>query len=768
MIPQTISPKNSISRRNSNQPLLKLPRFLFLVWFFILFVFVTGCGDSSSGGSDDANDTLTENQAEILRDTYGVPHVFAGSLRAAAYSWGYVHAEDRREEVLAQIYAGSGRSASIFGHNCGVYDCASLDILAKTYDIPTTSHTKYETLNTTTRLVIEAYAAGVNLYFENLQPPLPNYVMPVTAEMVVGSMGIIRIIRALSQSQADMSDILKGLFRVDPGQPASNQFAATGKRTAPGTTIYGSDPHSSWALFRSEPHIHLHFSDFDIVGASGLFVGPEIECGGNNFVHYGCTSLQAAATVVQVRAQISQDGTAYFDHQVGGFVPFDQKTLTVEVAGEADINLTQAHTRFGPVYKADAGDAIIVKIFAAGDISEVDYQVGRWLVRSVDEFVALFDRPTPAETGQNRVIASADKIGHIYGAYVPVLNDNLDWSQPVSSADPSMEWTPEQWHNIDGITPELPYVLAPEGDFAQNCNGHPAWSNEPIGQISTNIPRYLNKQNGPSPRGQRMRALLTGAQDLDVSDAQAIITDIKAQRADDLIEALRRGLASAGISDPSTRWGNDVGDLVNTLLNWRQFNDYQATTDSEAMTVLYHFIRIAGNVSYPAPGTTFSLAKVEVFAAVLAQVATYMNATYATLPNPLQVPWGYINRVKVGSIDVSLPGAPSSLTLVVSQGTLHDDGRTDPDPLTRFGSFMLRAASFGPNGLEHYVALARGQIAVETFPNSPHVGQTIKDFAERKLRRIWLERSEVEANLCPYAGQPGHEHPARTLLTVPD
>lgn len=727
---------------------------------------LAACSGGPSTGPDADPDPA--DRAEVLRDTYGVPHVYAGSLRAAAFAWGYVHAEDLRESVLELLYAAEGRSARIFGRDCGAFDCAAMDALALLFEVPEVANAQYAALDERTRLVLEAYADGVNRYFEGLDPPPSRYGEAVTPQMVAGAMQLARIFNAMVQAQIDTSPILSGLVRTFAGPPASNQFAATGARTAPGSTVLGHDPHTPWGLFGRQPYVHLQFDDYDVLGVSGLFVGPYLEVGGNDFVQFAGTSLNKAATAVYVAAESSADGSSYFDHRAGGFVPFDRRVIRVEIAGSAPLEADVLLTRFGPVVASEAGQSTSLHVFVADDISGADYSVGSWSSRGFSDYAALWDRATPAEAGQNRVFASDDlRIGYIYGAYLPVLDPELDWSSPVSSADPRIEWEPERWYNLDGIAPELPHVFDPAGEFAQNCNGHPAWTTDPIGQVPLDLPPYLHDSSGPGARGRRMLQLLGASSALDAAGTQAIITDVRSLQAEDLIEALRRGLDAAGIGDPSERYGADPAELMRLLLDWRDFNDYRFTPDSEAATVLFHYRRIAGSL-FPPPGATLTETEMDALSSRLDEVAAYMRATYPDSPDSLHVVWGYVNRVRVGTIEVGLSGAPFDLTPFVSSAPLREDGRTDPDPDARYGSWITRAVVLGADGFVPYTTVPQGQISSRVFPDSPHVEQSIEDFAALRMRRIWLDRAEVEANPCPFADRPGHEHPVRTVLVLPE
>jgi acyl-homoserine lactone acylase PvdQ len=716
-------------------------------------------GDEADGvetdgidGADVADDGGGGGTATILRDEYGVPHIFADSRRGAAFAWGYVQAQDIRERLLANLYAGEGRAAATFGHDCGEEgDCAAVDLRTATWGIVAAVEAGYDDLQEDTREVLEAYAAGVNRFFEELDPPSPYFVRPVTARSVVGTMMLVRLQHAIGRSQ--VSQNLAG---------GSNQFAATGTRTPAGTTVVSLDPHTPWG--NSQRAIHVHYDDYDIVGLSDSF--PAIHCGGNNFLHWGCTTLIAAVGVV-VGAELSADGNAYFDHAAGAggaFVPFTRRTVSIPVAGEPVDEVHEIDdTRFGPVVTVRDGHAYAMHLFSAGDITIADYFVGMWQARTLDDFVALFGRSTSPETATNRIVGTADhRVGYVYGAYLPVLDDTLDWSLPVSSADPRIEWAPERWYNIDGADPELPHILDPVGDYAQNCNGHPAWSTDPPGQIPTTIPRYVHA-GGPTVRDERLRELLA-AGGVDAARAMAIATDLEVPFARRGIEALRRGLAAEGITDPAARWGADVGALLELLLDWRDVNDYRATADSAAMTAMFHVDRIA-EPDYPAEGATLPLAVIEGLAAAATTAAADMRARYgAAFADPLRVPWGYVHRATVGGREVPMPGGTERLpALFMAHGDLGTDGRMN----TNSGSHYMQVASYSPAGFEVFLGTANGQTDETLFPDSPHVGQTIDAFAAGTYRRMWLDRTEIEAHLCPHGADPTHEHAARLELTWP-
>lgn len=52
---------------------------------------------------------------QVLRDRWGVPHIYAASARDLFMAQGYVHAQDRLWQMELQRRTGHGRLAELFG-----------------------------------------------------------------------------------------------------------------------------------------------------------------------------------------------------------------------------------------------------------------------------------------------------------------------------------------------------------------------------------------------------------------------------------------------------------------------------------------------------------------------------------------------------------------------------------------------------------------------------------------------------------------------------
>jgi penicillin amidase len=103
---------------------------------------------------------------EIYRDRDGIPHIYAKTEEDLFFAQGYVHAQDRFWQMEFWRRIGSGRLAELFGKNV-----LGTDIYLRTVGFARIAREEYERIDTDTKRILDAYAAGVNAYILNRKPP---------------------------------------------------------------------------------------------------------------------------------------------------------------------------------------------------------------------------------------------------------------------------------------------------------------------------------------------------------------------------------------------------------------------------------------------------------------------------------------------------------------------------------------------------------------------------------------------------------------------
>ena len=149
-----------------------LQRILVLLVLLILVGSMAGIGGFSYliRRSDSAIDGTVvvegvSQPVEIIRDTYGIPHIFAQNRVDLAFAFGYAEAQDRLWQIDLLRHFGKGRLSELFGANPEVLN---VDLLLRTAvyrpDQEEFLRQAWQTLVPEVRNELDAFARGVNAF----------------------------------------------------------------------------------------------------------------------------------------------------------------------------------------------------------------------------------------------------------------------------------------------------------------------------------------------------------------------------------------------------------------------------------------------------------------------------------------------------------------------------------------------------------------------------------------------------------------------------
>jgi penicillin amidase len=273
---------------------------------------------------------------QVLRDRWGVPHIYARNTIDLFVAQGYVHAQDRLWQMELQRRTGMGRLAEVFGPIA-----LDTDRFVRVLGFNRVVRREAELLDGEARAVVEAYVRGVNaLIAQNtrrlpieftilrLQPELWRAEdVLVWAKMMALNLSRdwmidllrARIVAAVGPERAQQLEpeyppahpltIPPGArYGVDMGADAlrmaaaaapftgssaagqgSNAWAVGGARSASGLPLLASDPHLILQMPSLWYENHLSGGDIHVTGASipGL---PCVVIGHNERVAWGLTN----------------------------------------------------------------------------------------------------------------------------------------------------------------------------------------------------------------------------------------------------------------------------------------------------------------------------------------------------------------------------------------------------------------------------------------------------------------------------------------------
>jgi len=122
--------------------------------------------------------------AEIIRDQYGVPHIYGKTDADVTFGVAYAHAEDDFLTIQESVAATRGLLARYKGS-----DGAPTDYIVALFDVWETVDAKYDSeVSVEVKTIADAYVAGLNLYAaENPDKVMPGLAPFKSKDLIAGS-----------------------------------------------------------------------------------------------------------------------------------------------------------------------------------------------------------------------------------------------------------------------------------------------------------------------------------------------------------------------------------------------------------------------------------------------------------------------------------------------------------------------------------------------------------------------------------------------------
>ncbi|GAA1974996.1 hypothetical protein GCM10009718_08830 [Isoptericola halotolerans] len=221
---------------------------------------------------------------EVFRDTWGVPHVRAGTELDLARGQGYVTARDRGWQLESDRWRAEGRLATRFGPSGLAWDRFAVRVR-----LADTARRAFEALAGPEREWLAAYTAGVNAGLSEggrdvpelaaltdapgrmpAHEPWPDW-MPLgvflTNHVLFGTWPHLlwrEQVRRVLGRENPLAAILSGA--QDAAGSGSNAWVLTGGRTASGLPLLAGDPHRLLELPGVYQQVRLACDEYDVVG----------------------------------------------------------------------------------------------------------------------------------------------------------------------------------------------------------------------------------------------------------------------------------------------------------------------------------------------------------------------------------------------------------------------------------------------------------------------------------------------------------------------
>lgn len=475
----------------------------------------------------------------IIRDRWGVPHIYAENRHDLFFAQGYVHAQDRLWQMELGRRLGSGTLSEVIGDVT-----LNTDKFMRTIGLRRAAEKDWEILDAEARPLLQDYADGVNAFIESHrdrlpleftvlgfepQPwtPLDTLTWGKVMSWNLGRNWKAELLRAKLISHLDeekAQDLLppypdEGPFIIPPearsyaslGDPSlascdpiaqwlgadgpglgSNNWVVDGSQTASGKPLLANDPHLDIQLPSIWYEMGLHGGDFNVVGAT--FAGvPTVVIGHNDRIAWGVTNLEADVQDLYLEKVNPENVTQY--EFIGQWKDMVIVKEEIKVKGQESVILEIHLTRHGPLLNdvVEGLEQPTALRWTALEAMHLTTSLARLNVasdwESFRDALRYWDAPS-----QNFVYADVDgNIGYQSPGRIPIRAKG-DGTVPVPGWSGEYEWT--------GYVPfdELPFVYNPPTHFVVTANNK---------VVPDDYPYLLSSQWLAGYRAQRITDLLT-------------------------------------------------------------------------------------------------------------------------------------------------------------------------------------------------------------------------------------------------------------------
>jgi acyl-homoserine-lactone acylase len=431
----------------------------------------------------------------IIRDNYGIPHIYGKTDADAVFGLMYAQCEDDFKRVELNYVEKLGRMAEVKGES-ELYN----DLLIRMIIDSADAVKDYNNSPAWLKKLCNAFADGINYYLYKNPDTKPALLTRFKSWYPLlwtdGSIGAI--------STADISvNELKNFYSGEPSvsfidEPkeevltGSNGFAFSPKITESGNSILYINPHVTF-YFRPEVHMvseeGLNAYGAVTWGQFFIYQGFNENCG---WMHTS-SAVDAADTYIE---KISKQDNGWVYEYEGKQKPVLQKRISIATKkgnGTETTNITAYFTHHGPIMAKRNGKWISVK----ADNRIMNGLIQCWQrtkARGLEDFKKTLD--LKGNISNNTVYADAQgNIAYWHGNRVPKRDTKFDWSKPVDGSIAATEWS--GYHNIN----ETVLSINPVNGWLQNCNSTPytvAGNNSPKKE---NYPTYM------APDGENFRGI---------------------------------------------------------------------------------------------------------------------------------------------------------------------------------------------------------------------------------------------------------------------
>jgi len=711
-------------------------------------------GPGATGDTEIAAWEARSQNVTIIRDDWGIPHIYGETDADAVFGMIYAQAEDDFNRIEVNFLNSQGRLAEAEGE-------AEIwrDLRMKLFIDPAEMQQQYEESPQWLKDLMDAWADGLNYYLHTHPDVTPRVLTRFEPWMALtfseGSIGgdiervSLRELEAFygargsssasaghASAPADASrlasagvgsswgTIPSSLLEPDPDEEprGSNGIAIAPANTADGNALLLINPHTSF-FFREELHM-VSNEGLDAYGAVtwGQFF---VYQGFNENAGWMHTSSGVDNIDEFLETVVERDGALFYVYGEEER-PVEMREVAVPYrtpdGGMAERSFTVYRTHHGPIVRA-VDDRWVAVALMEEPMNALIQSYSRTKAGNLDEYVETMR--THTNSSNNTLFADSEgNIAYLHSNFIPIRDTSFDYLRPVDGSDPATDW--RGVHTFE----ESPNAINPESGWAYNTNNWPFTAAGRGSMDPAAYPVYVER-GGENARGVHAMMLLEGVDDFTLESLVDAAFDGYLPGFEELVDALTEAYDAA----PESALKTSVAEQVELLRSW----DRRWGVESIATTLANFWgNEVRGGAS----------ADPSALLQALADASAEIEEGFGSW----RTPWGEVNRFQRVNGDIVQPfddALPSTPVGFVSGrwGSLASFGARAYPGTHRWygtsGNSFVAVVEFGDRVRARAVTAG----GLDSDPSSPHFNDQAGRYATGDLREVYYYRADLEGHI---------------------
>ena len=534
---------------------------------YLLFVLLSSSAlFAQTSNSEKARWKHEAHNVTIIRDDWGIAHVYGKTDADAVFGMEYAQAEDDFNRVETNYINAMGRLAEAEGE-AKIYQ----DLRMKLYVDPSDLKAKYAQSPQWLKTLMNAFADGLNFYLSKhpeVKPRVIRHFEPWMAlSFTEGSIGgdiediNLKQLEAFYGKKPLATDNTEAvnIDDEDPEPRGSNGMAIAPSNTKDHHALLLINPHTSF-FFRSELQM-VSYEGLNAYGAAtwGQFF---LYQGFNDRVGWMHTSSNVDA-IDEYLETVQKKGDGFTYKYGSQQRPIIAKQVVVPYKtdhGMAEKKFTAYFTHRGPIIREQDGKWVSFRMMYK-PIEALEQSYLRTKAHDYKSYLKTME--LKANSSNNTVFADADgDIAYFHGNFIPRRDTRFDFTNPVDGSDPATDW--------NGLltVDETPHLLDPKSGWLYNSNDSP-WAGAGASSLKKeDYPIYVERGT-ETARGLHAVRVLKDKKDFTMDSLIAAAYDSYLPWFEKTIPALVKAWDDAPQSDPlKTRLSEQIRLLRDWDLRW--------------------------------------------------------------------------------------------------------------------------------------------------------------------------------------------------------